>query len=109
MIFRLLLLIAAYLLGSIPFGYLIVRNRLDEDIRLSGSGGTGTTNVMRKAGKTAAAMTFFLDAAKGSIAVFLMKVTAPDDWRWIGAAAILVIIGHNYTVWLRFHGGKGVA
>jgi glycerol-3-phosphate acyltransferase PlsY len=105
----LLVVIIAYLSGSIPFGYLIVRKKLGADIRESGSGGTGATNVSRRAGKSAGIVTLVLDALKGSVAVLLAKTFAPDvDWL-IAAAAIAAIVGHMFPVWLGFRGGKGVA
>ncbi len=105
----LLVVIIAYLLGSIPFGYLIVRKKLGDDIRQTGSGGTGATNVSRRAGKTAGVITLLLDALKGSLAVLIAKGLAPNaDWL-IAAAAIAVIAGHMFPVWLGFRGGKGVA
>ena len=70
----LLVVIIAYLVGSIPFGYLIVRRKIGDDIRQSGSGGTGATNVSRKAGKAAGVFTLVLDALKGSVAVLIAKV-----------------------------------
>jgi glycerol-3-phosphate acyltransferase PlsY len=110
---RALVVTVAYLLGSIPFGYLIVRKKLGHDIRQSGSGGTGATNVSRRAGKAAGVVTLLLDALKGSVAVLVTKIllTGPPpavDW-WIAAAAIAVIVGHIFPVWLGFRGGKGVA
>lgn len=117
-------IITAYLLGSIPFGYLIVRATQGADVRETGSGGTGATNVSRRAGKTAGVVTLALDALKGATAIvvaktilglpiFIARATAGAplqsiDW-WIAAAAIAAILGHIYPVWLRFHGGKGVA
>lgn len=105
---RLLLVIAAYLIGSIPFGYLIVRRKLGADIRETGSGGTGATNVSRRAGKAAGVLTLVLDALKGSAAVLLAQRMTGDNWM-IAAAAIAVLAGHIFPVWLRFRGGKGVA
>ena len=109
----LLVVIIAYLLGSIPFGYLIVRKKLGDDIRQSGSGGTGATNVSRRAGRTAGVATLVLDAFKGSLAVLIARtlLTGPPlvvDW-WVAAAAIAVIVGHIFPVWLGLRGGKGVA
>jgi glycerol-3-phosphate acyltransferase PlsY len=107
-----LVLVAAYLLGSIPFGYLIVRAKKGADVRETGSGGTGATNVTRRAGKLAGVVTLLLDALKGAIAVGLARwVAAPDfgvNW-WVAAAAIFAVLGHIFPVWLRFRGGKGVA
>jgi glycerol-3-phosphate acyltransferase PlsY len=104
----LLVIIIAYLLGSIPFGYLIVRRRVGDDIRHSGSGGTGATNVSRRAGKAAGILTLVLDALKGSAAVLIAKTVVGNDWV-IAAAAIAVLVGHIFPVWLGFRGGKGVA
>jgi acyl phosphate:glycerol-3-phosphate acyltransferase len=105
---RIIIPIVAYLLGSIPFGYLIVRGRGGGDIRETGSGGTGATNVSRRAGKAAGVLTLLLDAAKGSVAVLIAKALTGDDWV-IAAAAIAALVGHIFPVWLGFRGGKGVA
>ena len=106
---RILLLTLSYLLGSIPSGYLVVKRRHGADIRRTGSGGTGATNVLRRAGVVAAALTFLLDLVKGAAAVWLMWRGAGGDWGWAAAAAVAAIVGHNYPVWLGFRGGKGVA
>ena len=108
----LLVIIVSYLLGSIPFGYLIVRKKVGADIRETGSGGTGATNVSRRAGKAAGIFTLVLDALKGAVAVEWARVIAGPSLgsEWIvAAAAIAVIVGHIFPVWLRFRGGKGVA
>jgi glycerol-3-phosphate acyltransferase PlsY len=137
-------IVIAYLLGSIPFGYLIVRATQGADVRETGSGGTGATNVSRRAGKVAGVVTLILDALKGAAAVAFAKlilglpviavsehISSPpplggnglgghavlghlaspdqDAYWWIAVAAIAVIIGHIFPVWLRFRGGKGVA
>lgn len=107
-----LVLIAAYLLGSIPFGYLLVRAKEGADVRETGSGGTGATNVSRRAGKIAGVVTLLLDAAKGALAIYLArKFLTPDfgiNW-WVAGAGVTAIAGHIFPVWLGFHGGKGVA
>ena len=105
---KIILVVVAYLLGSIPFGYLIVRGRGGGDVRQTGSGGTGATNVSRRAGKAAGVLTLLLDAAKGSAAVLIAKALTGDDWV-IAAAAIAALVGHIFPVWLGFRGGKGVA
>jgi len=105
---QILVVLLAYLIGSIPFGYLIVRRKIGADIRQTGSGGTGATNVSRRAGKAAGVLTLLLDAAKGSLAVLIAKAIAGDDWV-IAAAAIAALVGHIFPVWLGFRGGKGVA
>lgn len=137
-------IIVAYLLGSIPFGYLIVRTMQGADVRETGSGGTGATNVSRRAGKAAGVVTLILDALKGVAAVAIAELLlglpifggirhfephaptlgggnfgehvllgttgSPQDvYWWVAAAAIAVIVGHIFPVWLRFRGGKGVA
>jgi glycerol-3-phosphate acyltransferase PlsY len=107
-----LVLITAYLLGSIPFGYLIVRATSGADVRETGSGGTGATNVSRRAGKFAGILTLLLDAAKGAIAVLLARFILTNDFGvnwWVAAAAVIAVIGHCFPVWLKWRGGKGVA
>jgi len=103
-----LILIVAYLIGSIPFGYLIVRTKEGGDIRQTGSGGTGATNVSRRAGKVAGVLTLLLDASKGAAAVLIAQNVSDSEWVK-AAAAIAVIVGHIFPVWLGFRGGKGVA
>lgn len=109
-----LILAASYLLGSIPFGYLLVRIFHGEDVRRSGSGNIGATNVARKS-PLLGALTLVLDAAKGIAAVQCAAMFSdfprhePNFYRSMAAAALLAIIGHMFPVWLRFRGGKGVA
>ena len=103
-----IILIVAYLIGSIPFGYLIVRTKGGGDVRQTGSGGTGATNVSRRAGKAAGVLTLLLDASKGAAAVLIAQAVGGSDWIK-AAAAIAVILGHIFPVWLGFRGGKGVA
>ena len=99
-------LIIAYLLGSIPFGYLIVKMRTGADIRETGSGATGATNVTRKAGKFAGILTLLLDLIKGYTAVILASRLDPEFAPWAG---LIAIIGHCFPLWLGFRAGKGVA
>lgn len=103
--------VIAYLLGSIPFGYLIVKVADGDDIRDRGSGNTGAANVARNAGLTAGVMTLFLDAAKGYAAVLIANRLShgSNSTRWMMAAAIAAVVGHMFPVWLGFNGGKGVA
>jgi acyl phosphate:glycerol-3-phosphate acyltransferase len=103
-----LLLAASYLLGSIPFSYLVARGFGVGDVRRVGSGNVGATNVMRSAGKTAGILAFLLDAAKGAAATFLASRLDPGDLT-PSLAAIAAVLGHVFPVWLRFRGGKGVA
>jgi glycerol-3-phosphate acyltransferase PlsY len=106
----------AYVLGSIPFGYLLVRLFRNEDIRSQGSGNIGATNVVRSGAKGLGALTFLLDACKGWFAVVLcVRLAGSSQLPHISAenaialAAFCVILGHLYPIWLGFKGGKGVA
>ncbi len=99
----------AYLLGSIPFGYLIVRWQKGVDVRSTGSGSTGATNVMRNLGIIGFVATFILDVGKGTVAVLLASRLTSGDPRWIAASSVAAILGHCFPVWLKFRGGKGVA
>jgi glycerol-3-phosphate acyltransferase PlsY len=106
---RFLIVVAAYFLGSIPFGLLIVKISGGGDIRKSGSGNIGAANVARNAGAIAGVLTLLLDAAKGYLAVFLAARWTNENIRWMTVAAVLAVIGHMFPIWLRFRGGKGVA
>ena len=128
-----LIVLLAYLLGSIPFGYLLVRIFRSEDIRRSGSGNIGATNVVRSGARGLGAATFLFDAAKGFVAVELARAlmaassspnlplaqlsrsgslsmgNAESLPLATALAACFAVLGHIYPVWLRFKGGKGVA
>jgi acyl phosphate:glycerol-3-phosphate acyltransferase len=110
----LLIAVASYLLGSIPFGYLLVRIFRGEDVRRSGSGNIGATNVSRKS-PALGGLTLLLDAAKGFAAVQLAGSFSPFNpadpriARVMAASALLAIMGHMFPLWLGFRGGKGVA
>jgi len=99
----------AYLLGGIPFGYLLVKLTTGRDVRAAGSGNIGATNVLRTTGRAAGVATLLLDIGKGYLAVWLEGRLAGHNTEWMGAAAVVVMIGHSYPVYLRFHGGKAVA
>lgn len=99
----------AYLLGSIPFGVLIVKARGGPDIRSAGSGNIGAANVTRTAGAVAGVLTLVLDAGKGYLAVWIAERATGGNVRWMMIAAAAAVIGHVFPVWLRFRGGKGVA
>lgn len=106
--------VVSYLLGSIPFGYILVRLFLKTDVRTLGSGNIGATNVLRSGGKGLGAATFILDAAKGAAAVALAALIAPQLTAYAprnieALAAVVAVLGHMFPVWLRFRGGKGVA
>jgi glycerol-3-phosphate acyltransferase PlsY len=101
-------LVLAYLLGSIPFSFVVARAFGVRDVREVGSGNVGATNVMRSAGKTAGILAFVLDAGKGAAAALLAQRLVADPALPAFAAAAAVI-GHMYPVWLGFRGGKGVA
>ena len=99
----------AYLLGSIPFGLLVVKALGGPDIRAIGSGNIGAANVTRNAGKFAGILTLLLDAGKGYLAVWFAAHHTHGNIRWMMIAAVCAVIGHMYPIWLRFKGGKGVA
>jgi glycerol-3-phosphate acyltransferase PlsY len=103
-----LVVVSAYLLGSIPFSYLVARRWGVADVRKEGSGNVGATNVMRSAGKAAGITAFVLDFAKGLGASWSAVVLGGDATYGLLAAAAAVV-GHMYPVWLSFKGGKGVA
>jgi acyl phosphate:glycerol-3-phosphate acyltransferase len=126
----LLIAAASYLLGSIPFGYLLVRIFRGEDVRLAGSGNIGATNVARKS-PALGVLTLLLDALKGSAAVavgiilsppiferisiprtpwrLILPASLPDFAIWAALAALFAVAGHMFPIWLNFRGGKGVA
>jgi glycerol-3-phosphate acyltransferase PlsY len=102
-------LVIAYLIGSVPFGYLVVRLKTGRDVRSAGSGNIGATNVLRTTGRVEAIVTLLLDIAKGFIAVWLMARASYGSPVWMSAAALAVMAGHAYPVFLKFKGGKAVA
>ncbi len=104
-----LVLIGAYLIGGIPFGYVLVRMMTGRDVRASGSGNIGATNVLRTAGRGIAIATLLLDAGKAFFAVWLAAVLLDNSPLWCSAAAIAVMLGHAFPIYLRFKGGKAVA
>src|SRR6266568_6156520 len=99
----------AYLLGSIPFGYLLVRIFRKQDIRATGSGNIGATNVARSGAKGLGIATLLLDLGKAFAAVKIAQHLAPGDYDLAVAAAVAAILGHVFPIWLSFRGGKGVA
>jgi glycerol-3-phosphate acyltransferase PlsY len=105
----LLVLLLAYLLGAIPFGYLLVKIRTGADVRKSGSGNIGATNVLRTSGRAAGIATLLLDIGKGYLAVWIAGRLTDGDPLSMSAAALAVMAGHAYPVFLRFQGGKAVA
>jgi glycerol-3-phosphate acyltransferase PlsY len=118
-----IVVVVAYLLGSIPFGYLLVKFFRGEDIRLSGSGNIGATNVARSGARGLGIITLVLDALKGVVAVLHAAHAAQHDLQHadfkllhsnyesnlMAAAALAAVVGHIFPVWLKFKGGKGVA
>ena len=109
------IIVTSYLLGSIPFGYLLVRLFHGQDIRSSGSGNIGATNVARSSPRLGL-LTLFLDAGKGLLAVaHAMHMahhhmdSAQQTYLIMCLAALFAVIGHIFPVWLKFRGGKGVA
>jgi glycerol-3-phosphate acyltransferase PlsY len=101
--------LAGYLLGSVPFGYLIVRLTEGVDVRVAGSGNIGATNVNRVAGAWAGILTLLLDVGKGCLPVWLAGRMTDDDITWMAVTGLAAVVGHLFPIWLRFRGGKGVA
>ena len=115
-----IVLLASYLIGSIPFGVLIGKRSSKVDIRKHGSGKTGATNVLRTAGKKAAIMVVVLDLLKGTLAVIFAGLIVGRSYLLVGdfalgmmtaqvAAALAAMVGHNWSIFLKFRGGRGVA
>ena len=98
----------SYLLGSVPWGYILLKLRMGVDIRQYGSGRTGMSNVLRTGGGKVAALALLLDASKGILSVFLASTLIGDSEAEV-AAALLALIGHNWPVFLGFRGGRGIA
>ena len=105
----LLAIAIAYLLGSVPFGYLLVKFASGTDVRESGSGNIGATNVYRTAGRGIGTATLILDIAKGFAAVWLASILTDGAPQWTSLAALAVMAGHAFPVFLKFEGGKAVA
>jgi glycerol-3-phosphate acyltransferase PlsY len=101
--------VAAYILGSIPFGLVLAKLFGGTDVRKEGSGNIGATNVARVVGPLAGILTLLLDAAKGAVAVLLAERLSNDSATWMVIAALAALIGHCFPIWLNFKGGKGVA
>src|ERR1700761_7011197 len=99
----------AYLLGAIPFGYLLVRWKTGTDVRSKGSGNIGATNVLRTTGRAAGIATLLLDIAKGYAAVWIAGRLTGQEPIWMSLAALAVMAGHAFPVFLGFKGGKAVA
>jgi acyl phosphate:glycerol-3-phosphate acyltransferase len=104
-----LVLAIAYVLGAIPFGFLLVKWKTGADVRAAGSGNIGATNVLRTTGRGAGIATLLLDIAKGYLAVWIAGRWLHTDPFWMSAAALAVMAGHAYPVFLKFKGGKAVA
>jgi|ERR1051325_6517476 glycerol-3-phosphate acyltransferase PlsY len=117
------LIAGAYVIGSIPFSFLVVKLFAGKDVREHGSRNVGATNVARTAGKVPGVVALLLDIAKGWGAVVVARaIVARADWpfhvgampwqsreMWIALAGLIAVLAHMFPVWLRFHGGKGVA
>jgi len=106
------LLLGAYLLGSIPFGYLLARFVAKKDVRAAGSGNIGATNVARVVGKKLGILTLVLDAAKGAVPVLVvgpLLAAGPHQQMLEAMAGLFAFLGHCFPIWLKLKGGKGVA
>src|SRR5712671_456202 len=101
-----LALLIAYIVGAVPFGYVLVRMTTGKDVRASGSGNIGATNVLRTTGRAAGVITLLLDIAKGFFALWLADKLTVGNIHWMSAAAVAVIAGHAFPIFLKFKGGK---
>tara|TARA_B100001564_G_scaffold306619_1_gene276129 strand:- start:24 stop:599 length:576 start_codon:yes stop_codon:yes gene_type:complete len=101
-----LIILISYLLGSIPFGFLLTRTILKKDIREIGSGNIGATNVLRTGNKLIGYSTLILDILKAVIPILFIKIQYPE---FVFASSLAVFLGHVFPIWLKFNGGKGVA
>jgi len=101
-----LVILVSYLMGSIPFGYILTKVFLKKDIREIGSGNIGATNALRTGNKSIGYLTLTFDILKAAIPVLFIKINYPD---LIHISALSVFIGHVFPVWMKFKGGKGVA
>jgi acyl phosphate:glycerol-3-phosphate acyltransferase len=104
-----LAVVIAYLIGGIPFGLIVVKLMTGGDVREEGSGNIGATNVLRTAGPKAGILTLVLDAAKGWLAVWLAATLSGGSELWMSLAALAVLIGHSFSLFIGFKGGKAVA
>jgi glycerol-3-phosphate acyltransferase PlsY len=100
-------IVLGYLAGSVPFAFLLTRRR-GVDVRVAGSGNVGAANVLRTTGAGRAIAVMTLDVAKGAAAVLAVQLSAGGAWL-AALTGVAAVVGHIYPVWLRFHGGKGVA
>ena len=101
-----LLIVGSYLIGSVPFGYILTKFFLNKDIRKIGSGNIGATNVLRTGNKIIGYATLLLDVLKAVLPIIFIKINYPE---YVFISALSVFIGHVFPVWLKFKGGKGVA
>ena len=101
-----LLIVGSYLIGSVPFGYILTKFFLNKDIRKIGSGNIGATNVLRTGNKIIGYATLLLDVLKAVLPIIFIKINYPE---YVFISALSVFIGHVFPVWLKFRGGKGVA
>jgi glycerol-3-phosphate acyltransferase PlsY len=108
-IFKILLVIASYLLGSFPTGYVICRLRTGSDIRNEGSGSIGGTNVTRTVGTTFGLITIIVDVAKGFLPVMAVYFFYPKDLILLIMVTFAAILGHDFSIFLKFRGGKGIS
>jgi len=104
-----LVILSSYLIGSIPFGYLLVKFKTGGDIRRFGSGNIGATNVLRTSGRAVGVLTLLLDIGKGFLAVWLADAVLHANPARMAAAAVSVMLGHAFPIFLKFRGGKAVA
>lgn len=107
--FKVLIVIFAYLLGSVPTAYILFRIKKGGDIREYGSGNVGATNIIRTVGTGAGIFTIFCDILKGFLPVLLVWLTYREDLILLAVVSVAAILGHDFPVYIRFRGGKAIA
>lgn len=107
--YKIIFIIAAYLFGSIPVGYILYKVKTGGDIRKQGSGNVGGTNVTRTVGAAAGVTTIIIDVLKGFLPIMAVYFLFPDDLILVAITASVVVLGHDYSIYLNFKGGKGIS
>ncbi|MCG2789464.1 MAG: glycerol-3-phosphate 1-O-acyltransferase PlsY [Actinomycetia bacterium] len=107
--YKIIFIIAAYLFGSIPIAYIWYKAKTGGDIREQGSGNVGGTNIARTVGATAGVITILIDVLKGFLPIMAVYFLFPDDLILVAITTVMVVLGHNYSIYLNFKGGKGIS
>ena len=107
--YKIIFIIAAYLFGSIPIAYIFYKAKTGGDIREQGSGNVGGTNIARTVGATAGVITILIDVLKGFLPIMAVYFLFPDDLILVAITTVVAVLGHDYSIYLNFKGGKGIS